>query len=573
MNAQSKLLLISDFTADTLAGYLANDGESPGVSAASAPFNQVRQVLADGGQSCWRQSPDFAVVWTRPEAILPSFARVLDYQPVATEKLLQDVDEYCERLSNITDRVRLALVPTWVTPSYHRGYGILDMKPGIGIANALMKINLRLCEKLEGLQNLYVLNAQKWIEAAGKRAFDASLWYMAKVPFGSEVFKEAAKDVRAAVRAVTGSARKLIILDLDDTLWGGTVGEEGWNSLRLGGHDAVGEAFVEFQAALKSLTHRGVVLGIVSKNDENTALEAIENHPEMVLRLADFAGWRINWADKAQNLADLVSELNLGLQSVVFIDNDPIERARVREALPEVLVPDWPAKQTLFKSTLLNLPYFDYASINKEDRDRTKMYVRDRDRQTSKSEVGSLEEWLNTLDTRVEVHELTDANLPRVAQLFNKTNQFNLSTRRLTDKEIQKWAAAPNRKFWAVRVLDRFGDSGLTGLVSVEVSGSRARIVDFIMSCRVMGRKIEETMLHIAARYAQLLELEQIYARYIPTSKNAPCLEFLEKSGFVYDEETRTFRWDLHQIYPCPDCVELQEKLRVPEIEPALCLT
>jgi FkbH-like protein len=564
--SELRSLVIANFTADILAGYLNNDEGSPRVKAVCAPFGQVFQVLADDTHACWQEQPDFAVIWTTPEGVVASFNKLLNYQPIPIEKVLADVDEYCDSLLGIQSRVKFAFVPTWVLPSYYRGYGILDMKSEVGVAKTLMKMNLRVAENLERAQNIYVLNTQKWIESAGKKAFNPDLWYAAKVVFGSEVFKEATQDLRAALRGLDGSSRKLIVVDLDDTLWGGTVGEDGWPNLRLGGHDPIGEAFVDFQGALKSLTHRGILLGIVSKNEEDVALDAIRCNPEMVLRLEDFAGWKINWGDKARNIADLVSELNLGLQSVIFIDNDPVERARVREALPEVLVPDWPEKKTRYKSALLALPFFDSPSISEEDRERTKMYVSERERQSLRKDVGSLEDWLKTLETKVELQELNGPNLPRVVQLLNKTSQFNLSTRRMTERELQNWVAAPNRKFWAVRVLDRFGDSGLTGLVSVEISNSTANIIDFVLSCRVMGRKIEETLIYIVVSYAKSIGLKEVCAQYIPTSKNRPCLDFWAKSGFTCGDKSMLFKWNLMEAFPCPTCVELQPYIQAQHV-------
>ena len=356
---------------------------------------------------------------------------------------------------------------------------------------------------------------------------------MSKSPFGNALLKEAVADIKAAVSGIAGRARKLIVLDLDDTLWGGIVGEVGWEHLQLGGHDAIGEAFVDFQRALRYLQRRGILLGIVSKNEEAVALEAIAKHPDMVLRLEDFAGWRINWRDKAENVVDLVAELNLGLQSVVFIDDNPAERGRVREALPEVLVPDWPADRMLYASALLSLRCFDAPAISREDRQRTAMYAAERERRTLQSTLGSAADWLRSLEVRVQVEPLHEANLTRTAQLLNKTNQMNLSTRRLTESELLAWANQPGRVLWTFRVSDRFGDSGLVGIVSLETEGERARIVDFVLSCRVFGRAIEETMVHVAVDHARALGAHEVRAEYLPTAKNKPCLEFWQqRSGF-----------------------------------------
>jgi FkbH-like protein len=553
-----KCLLIADFTIDGFAGYLSNDEDFPTVESIVAPFDQVVQVLMNGDLECWRDKPDFAVVWTRPESIVRSFNQVLGCETVPTAQILEEVDEYALLLAGMSSRVKSVLVPTWVSPTYHRGLGMLDLKTGVGVANTLMRMNLRLAESFDESSNVYLLDTQRWVAVAGKNAFNPKLWYMGKVAFGSDVFKEGVRDVKSALRGIGGGSKKLIVLDLDDTLWGGVVGDVGWEGIRLGGHDHIGEAYVDFQRALKSLTRRGILLGIVSKNEEAVAFEAITSHPEMVLRPEDFAGWRINWQDKAQNIVDLVSELNLGLQSVVFIDDNPVERARVREALSEVFVPEWPEDRMLYRSTLLGLRVFDAPSISEEDTERTRMYALERQRNSLKKAVGSLDEWLMTLNTRIQVEELNQANLQRAAQLLNKTNQMNLTTRRMTESEMADWARQDNHKLWTFRVSDNFGDSGLTGIISLEVEDKVGRIVDFVLSCRVMGRKVEETMLYTVIKGAKSRNLDRIYARYIPTPRNKPCLDFWESSGFFSDGKDGCFTWILRNEYALPDCVKIE---------------
>jgi FkbH-like protein len=315
----------------------------------------------------------------------------------------------------------------------------------------------------------------------------------------------------------------------------------------------VGEAFVEFQHALRALTSRGILLGLASKNEEAVALEAIDRHPEMVLARDHFAGWRINWNDKAQNIADLAAELNLGLQSVVFIDDNPVERARVREALPEVYVPEWPLEKMHYTAALLRLRCFDAPALSDEDVRRAQMYVAERRRGEERARVGSVDSWLGTLGTGLAVEELHPANRQRVVQLLNKTNQMNLSTRRMTEPELAAWADAPGRTLWAFRVADRFGDAGLTGIASLEVEGGEARIVDFVLSCRVMGRQVEEAMVSLLVDEARARGARRVAARYLATPKNVPCLRFwTDRSGFERDAETETFTWDVERPYPFP---------------------
>jgi FkbH-like protein len=551
-------VIVSDFNASNFAGCLKNNEEAPNVEAVVSPFGQVMPVLIQDDLDCWRGDPDFAVVWTQPQGVIKSFGPVLRYETAPSERLLEEVDEYAAALAGLSKRVKSVFVPTWAVPSYYRDFGLLDLKAGTGISHWLMRMNLRLAENFEKSVNVHILNSQKWIETAGKRAFSPRLWYMGKIVFGNEVFIEAARDVKAALRGLGGQSKKLVLVDLDDTLWGGIVGDLGWENVALGGHHAVGEAFSDFQRALKALTHRGILLGIVSKNDETVALEAIRCHPDMVLRLEDFVGWRINWRDKAENIVELVRSLNLGLQSVVFIDDSPAERARVREALPEVLVPEWPEDKLLYESTLRGLLCFNSPAVTREDVDRTRMYAAEAQREDSKRTMASVEEWLGSLGVTAKVEPLNEVNLQRAAQLLNKTNQMNLTTRRMTEAELLDWARKPNHRLWTVRVADRFGDSGLTGIVSLKVQGETGTIVDFVLSCRVMGRKVEEAMLHIAGEYARSQKVRTLKARYLATEKNRPCLDFWQRSAFAPDGTGTVFAWNLDAPYPRPESVTIE---------------
>jgi FkbH-like protein len=550
-------VLVSDFNLQNFAGYVANDSHFPSVKTITAPFGQPVATLLNRELPCWQNTLDVAVIWTQPQSVVPAFKALLNYEKIQLQTVLQQVDEYCALLVNMSERVKYALVPSWVLPSYRSVFGVLDMQTEIGLTNTIMRMNLRLAENLDKASNIYVLNTHHWIAQAGIQAFSPKLWYLGKIPFANEVFKAAARDVKAALRGMLGYARKLIIVDLDDTLWGGIVGDTGWENLVLGGHHHLGEAYADFQHALKSMQNRGILLAIVSKNEEQVALEAIRKHPEMVLRLEDFAGWRINWQDKVQNIIDLMTELNLGPQSAVFIDDNPVERARVKESLSEILVPDWPEDPLFYPATLLSLRCFELPSLSREDLDRTTMYLSENKRRELKKTVSSLEEWLKRLAVRAQIEELHPANLQRATQLMNKTNQMNLSTRRLSEAELISWAKQEHHRLWTLRVSDKFGDAGLTGIVSLEIQDRRAQIVDFILSCRVLGRKIEETMLATAIHHAQALEIEHVYARYIPTSKNKPCLDFFKSPASLFQQQGDCFVRDGKQPFPIPEHIEI----------------
>ncbi len=549
-----KLQLISDFNIEVLGRYLTNSKSPPVCSVDLAPFNQVFQALSQPGDS--EDGDAIGIVWARPEAVLPGFQAALDFETVELSQLGSQVDAFVDRVRAYASGRRHVLVQRWSLPLAHRGYGVLNWKPGLGLENLLARLNLRLADGFDAADSVFVVDLLQRSLRAGARPTSPKLWFAAKIPYPNRVFELAAAEIKEMLLGLMGRARRLVVVDLDDTLWGGIVGETGWQELRLGGHDHVGEAFVAFQRALKALTHRGIQLAVVSKNDERVALEAIDDHPDMVLRRSDLAGWRINWNDKAGNILELVDELRLGLESAVFIDDNPAERGRVREALPEVLVPEWPKDPTAYVETLLSMGCFDSVSMSVEDRQRTAMYVAEREREGSRAAVSSFDDWLQTLDIRVAAEPVSSANLPRLAQLFNKTNQMNMSTRRLTAAEIQRWVEAPERFLNVIRVVDRFGDSGLTGVVSIELEGDTAILRDFILSCRVMGRRIEEALLHLGVCAARERGATEVVAQYLPTDRNGPCLRALRGTGLT-EPETHRFTWDCSEPYPLPSCISL----------------
>jgi FkbH-like protein len=552
-------LLISDFTIDGLVPFLAAESESPSFKCEVAPFDQVMQLLLDEQADAWRLKPEIAVVWTRPQAAIKSFARLLNVEQVATDEILAEVDRFAACLCDAARRVSALFVPTWTWPGYDRVLGLLNMSTHIGPAYHLMRMNVRLAEAVAPAVNVHLVDAGRWMELAGADASNPKLWHLGKIAFGREVFKQAAADIKAGVRAIKGQSRKLVVLDLDDTLWGGIVGDVGWENLNLGGHDPLGEAFCAFQRALKALANRGIVLGIVSKNTEAVALEAIDRHPEMVLRRNDFVGWRINWDDKAQNLIDLATELNLGLEAVVFIDDSPVERARIREALPAVYVPEWPADKLLYEKALVELNCFDSVAIGEEDRARTRMYVSERSRQAARASVQSLEEYLRSLELKLIAERLSPATLQRAAQLLNKTNQLNLTTRRMTERQLTEWAEADGHQVYVFRVADRFDDYGLTGIASLEVDGDAVYVADFVMSCRVIGRGVEQGIMHVLIEHAREAGRKQLVADYAPTPLNAPCkLFFDDHSNLTRLSDGDRYVWDLLQPYPAPDHMTIQ---------------
>jgi FkbH-like protein len=555
--SMSPLHLVSDFNIDLLASTL-REAFREERTVTAAPFGQVYQTFAAPDPARINDQTTL-VVWTKPDGVVEGFRRALLLEQIEHSVVLEEVERYKEALLKIAGSCRYVLHPTWTIPTSKRLYGLLDLKPGLGVRHLLARMNLALAELMEVASNIYVMDADSWLRSAGSKAYAPKLELVTKTPFSPSVFAAASRDIRAAADSLDGRARKIIVLDLDNTLWGGVVGDDGIAGLRLGGHDWLGEAYVSFQRALLALTHRGVQLAIASKNDESLALDVIDRHPEMVLRREHFAGWRINWNDKARSIAELSDELRLGMQSFVFIDDNPVERARISGAFPEVLVPEWPKDPAEYAPMLEAMECFDVPQITNEDFQRTATQVAERTRRASLagSSAESLGAWMTSLETGVQVEALSPVNLPRVTQLFNKTNQMNLTTRRLSAAEIEAWAAAPGRRIWAFRVTDRFGDSGLTGVIALELAGGIAHVTDLILSCRVMGRQVEQAMLHVASSYALSQDATELQVEYRRSERNGPCLKVLEESGLARRSDS-LFVWDKASPFELPASIRLE---------------
>ncbi|MEO5369545.1 MAG: HAD-IIIC family phosphatase [Magnetococcus sp. DMHC-1] len=559
-------LILADFTIDPLADRLNNRPGLPGFQARVGPFDQVMPLLLDAQHPVWQPQPDLLILWTRPERAVPEYGRFRDGLEIGEQAVLDGVNRFADLIRQAAGRAGMIFLPSWVRPPFERGLGVLDMRPGLGIGQLVYQMNLHLSRALQDVANVRILDTQRWQLQVGHNGFNPKLWYMGKMAFTPAIHDVASAEIAAGLLAQAGLSRKIILLDLDDTLWGGIVGEVGWEHLNLGGHQAAGESFVDFQRALKRLKNRGILLGILSRNDESVAMEALTRHPEMILRPDDFVGWRINWSDKASNLASLLEEVNLLPPAAVFIDDQPAERARVREAFPEVLVPDWPRDKLLYVQALESLACFDPAQLTDEDLHRTESYVAERKRQETRQTVTSMTEWLAALELRIQVERVQPVNLARSAQLLNKTNQMNLRTRRLLEPDFMQWASDPGHACFVFRVMDRFGDYGLTGIASLALARqdnrSVAQVVDFVLSCRVMGRGVEKTMLHVLVQEALDLGAELLEAIPLPTAKNGPCRKYFQTESGLHAQPAEAqdrYTWDTRNPYPLPEHVTLEQ--------------
>jgi FkbH-like protein len=550
--------VIADFTANNFVRLVEKQSSPLSASVNVAPFGQAIPTLLQSSSEFWNRSYDLVVLWTFPGSVVPRFNNVMNFEDWSPDDLDHDVDDFVDLVCRLNDRVPNVFLPSWVAPAVGGHRPSIEMKSRTGTSAALLRMNLRLVERLEKRPGIVLFDSERWLRHGGPNGFNDKMWYLSKTPFSKIVFEEAARDMVATLRGLQGLQKKVVILDLDNTLWGGILGDVGWETVQLGGHDPIGEAYQQFQKELRTLSKQGVLLAIVSKNDEATALEAMEMNAEMVLRSRDFAAWRINWEDKAQNVVDVMADLNLGLDSAVFIDDNPHERSRIRQALPDVLVPEWPSDPMDYAKTLRELRCFESPSFTREDRARTAMYTSDRQRKELQGELDSIEKWLELLDLEVSVEQLSASNVDRTAQLLNKTNQMNLTTRRMSRQELVVWTSDQNHQMWTFRLKDKVGDYGLCGVASVVINGSQAQLVDFVLSCRAMGRGVEETIISVVAKKVREAGVDSLTASYVETTKNKPCIRWMEQQRlFSRQNDGRTFVLDLNREISSPTYIRV----------------
>ena len=488
----------------------------------------------------------FILIWSRIEGIIKEFDSLINYNDISYRKLDEEVNNYINVLKELSKKTNNLIVISWTLPYLARGQYLKDLSDDSGVSKNLNKINLQISEKLKKISNIFFLNIE-FILQKNCHPYNQKLWYTSKIPFNNQVFELAADEFVGIINSFEGKSKKLLILDLDNTLWGGEVGELGWENINLGGHNFTGEAFVDFQKKIKSLKNKGIQLAIISKNEEDTALNVFKKNKEMILNIKDFATWRINWEDKAKNLIEITKELNISNDSVVFIDDNIAERERIKSTLPEVLVPNWPEDPSFYAEELLKLNCFYANHITKEDKLRTRFYQDEKKRTQTKNKFLSHNNWLKSLHIKVFFENVTNKNKKRVLQLINKTNQMNLSTRRLSEKEFEKLINSKNTKIETCRVLDKFGDMGLVGLFIIKFENKNIKVLDFILSCRAFGRSIEKLMVYKIIKSSKKKNINEVIFKYLKTGKNKPCYTFLKSLNlnkktndiFVYNNKIK----------------------------------
>ena len=532
-----KVAILSSFTLNGLSETLHVKCSDLGIRYQSyvSGYNQYNQEILNSKSKLYNFSPDvtFLIIDVR-NFLGNSFHSAHnisdDERKVLAKEKINDLENLVQTFEK-NSKSKL-VITTLNVPSYSPN-GIIETKLEFGFHEMIEEVNTSLRQISKKHVSLYVYDFRKFISKFGENnVFDNRQFHLGDIQIAFNFIPFLANDFMSYIKPMCGTNRKCIVLDLDNTLWGGIVGEDGFDGIELG-DTPNGKAFVEFQKELLSLWNQGIILAINSKNNLEDAMKVISEHPNMILREKHFANIQINWDDKAVNLQKIVDEINIGLNSIVFFDDDKINCERIKQEFPEVLTVNLFGDPSQFSTILKELNDFNVLQRTAEDKKRGEMYSQQRERKNLERNVSNLDDFLNELDIRVKIKKSNDFLIPRISQLTLKTNQFNLTTRRYQEEEIRNLSNDTNFSVGCAQVLDKFGDNGVTGVYIVKKNETYWTIDTFLLSCRIMGRGVENAILSQILKEAKLNGVEELRAEFIPTPKNKPAENFLADYGFT----------------------------------------
>jgi FkbH-like protein len=497
-------------------------------------YGQYRQDLLDSDSSLHKFAPRFVLFSISARDTIAGVPLTATIDEV-NETIVRSIDE----LRLLWRKARATFNATIIQQTFlditEPVFGSYDcLVPGAP-ARIVKQLNDQLL-KAAAQDSVLLLDVAHASERDGIDAwFDTGSWLHGKLEIAPEAAVLYGDMVARIVAAQRGQSKKCLVFDLDNTLWGGVVGDDGLEGLVLGEGSAAGEAHLAVQRYAKQLKDRGVILAVCSKNDPAIAEAAFRDHPEMLLRRSDISAFVANWDDKAENLKAIAARLNIGLDSLVFVDDNPVERARIRQSLPMVAVLELPKDIAHYVRCLADAGYFEAVAFTSEDRQRTEQYAANAEREALLKLSGSMDDFLQGLQMSVVFGQFRTADLVRVTQLFNKTNQFNTTTRRYTAEEVANFVAAAETMTLQFRLLDKYGDNGLVSAMILHPDPKQPKVFEidnWVMSCRVFGRQLEFEAMNIAVEQARRRGIKALRAAYIPTPKNGVISELYPSLGF-----------------------------------------
>ena len=553
-----RVAILSSFTINGLEETLRVKSAEKNIDCTTylGGYNQYNQEILAKESNLYDFSPDITFLILDTRSLLGN----LFYSPYELSALQRRelIEKKTKELLNLVNafssKTKSKLVITnFDVPSYS-SYGISETKTEYSFHTMIKDLNTKLTDALMGSDSVYLYDFNGFVSRYGEtNVFDFQQFLFGDIKISLDYIPYLANDLLGYIIAVLGLSKKCIVLDLDNTLWGGVAGEDGFDGIKLG-PTPPGNAYVEFQRHLFGLYQRGIILAINSKNNPDDALKIIREHPYMILRENNFASLKINWDDKVANIKEIADELNIGLDSIVFIDDDPVNREYMKMNLPQVLTVDLPEDPSQYSVVIQNMNEFNVLKITHEDFQRGQMYVQQRERKKLERSTANLEDFLRQLDIRVSIKKPDKFTIPRISQLTLKTNQFNLTTKRYQEEDIQRFSQDQKFLVRCAQVEDKFGDNGITGVFIVRKDDPKEWTIDtLLLSCRVIGREVEKGILGHIFNKAKESGVERIKAQFISTKKNKPIEDFLPRCGFK--KEGDYWIYSLNSEFKIPDYI------------------
>ena len=541
-----RLALLSDAATQRFVPILRTLFCRHGVDAEiyEAPFDALELEVYNPASGLYQFQPEFVVILNSVQALRAIFLR----RPADSVSF---VEETAARATKLWDAIHANLPATLIQSTfvlpYERFFGNFDLKATESFYATVGELNRRIAEAARSRGSVLINDVESVASWLGRRFwFEERFWDSAKYFCALESLPYVAKNIVDVAMASLGQAIKCVVLDLDNTLWGGVIGDDGLDGIQLGAHGD-GEAFYRLQLYLRELRRRGVLLAVCSKNSMENALLPFEKHPEMVLKQADIAMFVANWNDKADNIRQIRETLNIGFDSMVFLDDNAFERNLVRELIPGIVVPELPEEPADYVRAISELNLFETTSFSAEDGKRTELYRVEAQRREAQASFASVDEFLQSLAMKMVVARFDSFHLPRISQLMQRSNQFNLTTRRLSEIECKSLMENAGWLPLYAKLEDRLSDHGLISIVTLEARAEELAIRDWLMSCRVLARGVEGFLMNRVVEYADKLGLARITAEFVPTAKNGMVKDFFLQFGFakVAEDSGGATRWEL----------------------------
>lgn len=532
-----RVAILRSFTVEPLAPLLEAEAVLAGcrLDLWIGAYNAYAQEILDPSSGLYGHRPDTVILALQTRDVAPDLWT--RFEELTSEDVAQEVDRAAQLLIDLLGALRRTSSATLFchgleTP-LDAAAGLLETSRELRQADAIAEVNRRLRAWCAGQSGVHVMDYDGVIGRHGReRWFDEKKYAATRLPMSLPAVGWLAAEWWRWLSVVALPQAKVLALDLDNTLWGGVLGEDGVDGIRMG-LEPPGLFYRELQQAVVDISRRGILVVLVSKNNEADAFEILDGHADMLVRRHHLAGWRINWDPKPANLVALAQELNLGVDSFVFVDDNPAECDAVRRALPEVDVVELSGDPSTYAPLLRQIPRLERLTLSREDAERTRYYADERERRDLQASAASLEDFLASLQVEISIEPVAGANLSRAAQLTQKTNQLNTTTRRYTEPELARLLEDPAWSGSVLRARDRFGDNGVVGLALVHARGETHEIDTFLMSCRVIGRGIERAFLADLAEAARQRGAAVLEGWFLPTPKNPPAARIYADAGFT----------------------------------------